>query len=519
MALQQISFPFGDEELPQKPKEEEIQPLPRPRKGPEVPPLIQAELGQDWTSPEIPTEGEGLFPEDQLSLGLESPKDPAEPELPHVPAEPALPKAPPELPKTPSEPELPQVPSGPETPSLPSEPEMPNLPSEPELPNLPSEPGIPKEPSEPEVPVQTSTPRISLAQARASIYYEEEEEEKETGPTLAPDAEPNNTVSDNPNTPNRPEASFDRGASDAQGNTNSEPGEGVSTVPQGDVSLWPADDTIHPDGDVSAEAHPEPEALITLEPEAPITVEQLPEPTAEPEAPITVEQEPEPTAEPEAMTTVEPEAPTTVEPEPEEPEPVPAAEIKQARTKTPKIKAPKTLPPDAGAETPLWPEETEKEAPVSKSSLWPEDTEGRTPFNPKKIKIQKGGRGRKSMKELAATVDLVEIPDDDLLFQKQYYSIGEVASMFKVNTSLIRFWETEFTEIRPRKNKKGDRSFSPMDIKIIQLIHFLLRQKKLTIEGAKEYLKAHNKDGNAKLEMIRSMEKIKAFLLELKARL
>jgi DNA-binding transcriptional MerR regulator len=505
MALQQISFPFGDEELPQKPKEEEIQPLPRPRKGPEVPPLIQAELGQDWTSPEISTEGEGLFPEDQLSLGLESPKDPAEPELPHVPAEPelprvpaepelphvpaepALPKAPPELPKTPSEPELPQVPSGPETPSLPSEPEMPNLPpepempnlpSEPELPNLPSEPGIPKEPSDPAVPVQTSTPRISLAQARASIYYEEEEEEKETGPTLAPDAQPNNTVSDNPNTPNRPEASFDggasdRGASDTQGNTNSELGEGVSTVPQGDVSLWPADDTFHPDGDVSAEAHPELEAPTTVEPE----------------------------------------------PEPEEPEPVPAAEIKQARTKTPKIKAPKTLPPDAGAETPLWPEETEKEAPVSKSSLWPEDTEGRTPFNPKKIKIQKGGRGRKSMKELAATVDLVEIPDDDVLFQKQYYSIGEVASMFKVNTSLIRFWETEFTEIRPRKNKKGDRSFSPMDIKIIQLIHFLLRQKKLTIEGAKEYLKAHNKDGNAKLEMIRSMEKIKAFLLELKARL
>jgi DNA-binding transcriptional MerR regulator len=132
---------------------------------------------------------------------------------------------------------------------------------------------------------------------------------------------------------------------------------------------------------------------------------------------------------------------------------------------------------------------------------------------------KKGSRGRKSVKDLAAIADLVEIPEDDILFQKQYYAIGEVAAMFRVNTSLIRFWETEFSEIKPRKNKKGDRFFTPTDVKTIQLIHFLLRQKKLTIEGAKEYLKAHNHDGTAKLEMIRSLEKIKAFLLELKARL
>jgi DNA-binding transcriptional MerR regulator len=142
-----------------------------------------------------------------------------------------------------------------------------------------------------------------------------------------------------------------------------------------------------------------------------------------------------------------------------------------------------------------------------------------TPEGGPKKAVKKGSRGRKSVKDLAATVDLVEIPEDDILFQKQYYAIGEVAAMFKVNTSLIRFWETEFNEIKPRKNKKGDRFFTPTDVKTIQLIHFLLRQKKLTIEGAKEYLKAHNHDGTAKLEMIRSLEKIKAFLLELKARL
>jgi DNA-binding transcriptional MerR regulator len=131
----------------------------------------------------------------------------------------------------------------------------------------------------------------------------------------------------------------------------------------------------------------------------------------------------------------------------------------------------------------------------------------------------KSTRGRKSVKELSAAADLVDIPADDVLFKKQYYTIGEVAAMFHVNTSLIRFWETEFRDIRPKKNKKGDRYFTPADIKTLELIHFLLRQKMLTIEGAKEYLKANHEDGAAKLELIRSLEKVKTFLLELKARL
>ena len=131
----------------------------------------------------------------------------------------------------------------------------------------------------------------------------------------------------------------------------------------------------------------------------------------------------------------------------------------------------------------------------------------------------KGTRGRKSLKELSAAADLVDIPADEVLFLKQYYTIGEVATMFNVNTSLIRFWETEFSDIRPRKNKKGDRYFTPADIKTLELIHFLLRHKKLTIDGAKDYLKANHQDGAAKLELIRSLEKVKVFLLELKARL
>ncbi len=97
------------------------------------------------------------------------------------------------------------------------------------------------------------------------------------------------------------------------------------------------------------------------------------------------------------------------------------------------------------------------------------------------------GRGRKSQKTYAAEADLVNVPEDEILFQKQYYSIGEVAQMFKVNASLLRFWESEFDIIKPRKNRKGDRHFRPVDIKNLQLIYDLLRRRKLTIEGAKDF--------------------------------
>jgi DNA-binding transcriptional MerR regulator len=127
-------------------------------------------------------------------------------------------------------------------------------------------------------------------------------------------------------------------------------------------------------------------------------------------------------------------------------------------------------------------------------------------------------RGRKSLKDIEAEADLVEIPEDEILYQKQYYSIGEVAAMFKVNTSLIRYWENEFDIIEPRKNRKGDRFFKPSDIRNLQMIHDLLRRRKFTIEGAKEYIKK-NKQAREKYEMIQSMQKLRSFLLELKANL
>lgn len=136
----------------------------------------------------------------------------------------------------------------------------------------------------------------------------------------------------------------------------------------------------------------------------------------------------------------------------------------------------------------------------------------------KEIKLPQK-RGRKSLEEINAEVDLIEIPDDDVLFQKQYYPISTVAEWFRVNTSLIRFWENEFDVLKPRKNRKGDRLFRPEDVKNLQLIYHLLREKKYTVEGAKDYLKSHKKKADTQLQITQSLQKIKTFLLNLKANL
>ena len=129
---------------------------------------------------------------------------------------------------------------------------------------------------------------------------------------------------------------------------------------------------------------------------------------------------------------------------------------------------------------------------------------------------EKGKRGRKSYKEMYNSADLINIPDDETLDKKLYYSISEVAEWFNVNPSLLRFWESEFDILQPRKNKKGDRFFSPTEIKKIELIHHLLRNRKFTIPGAKEYLKK-NKNAEQQHNLVQSLQQIKSFLLELKA--
>jgi DNA-binding transcriptional MerR regulator len=128
-------------------------------------------------------------------------------------------------------------------------------------------------------------------------------------------------------------------------------------------------------------------------------------------------------------------------------------------------------------------------------------------------------RGRKSLKEINLDVALLEIPEDEILFQKQYYSISEVAEWFNMKPSLLRFWENEFDILKPRKNKKGDRLFRPEDVKNLRLIYYLLRQQKYSVEGAKQFLKDNKKKAEMQIQLVESLTKFRSFLLELRANL
>lgn len=128
-------------------------------------------------------------------------------------------------------------------------------------------------------------------------------------------------------------------------------------------------------------------------------------------------------------------------------------------------------------------------------------------------------RGRKSHKDLEASADLTNIPDDETLNQKLYYGITEVAGWFNVNVSQIRFWENEFDILQPRKTKKGDRLFRVVDIKNLELIYHLIRQRKFSIEGAKAYLKNNKQAADTNFKVTQSLTKFRSFLLELKANL
>ena len=156
----------------------------------------------------------------------------------------------------------------------------------------------------------------------------------------------------------------------------------------------------------------------------------------------------------------------------------------------------------------------EHDAILSKQNAMDQEVE----IKPTKIQKAISTRGRRSLKDIDLDADLIQVPADELLFQKQYYSISVVATMFRVNQSLLRHWETEFDILQPRKNRKGDRFFRPQDIKNLLLIYDLLRRRKFTIEGAKDYLRQNSK-ADEKFAMMKSLEKIKGFLLELKSSL
>lgn len=151
----------------------------------------------------------------------------------------------------------------------------------------------------------------------------------------------------------------------------------------------------------------------------------------------------------------------------------------------------------------------------------PEEPVAETLINKTVIKndtVKKSPRGRMKLSEMNAVIDQPDIPEDDVLFEKRYYSIGAVSEMFRLNQSLIRYWENEFDILKPKKNGKGDRFFRPEDVKNLKMIYHLLRERKYTIEGAKDFLKK-NKNADEKFAMIESLKKIKSFLVELKVNL
>jgi len=100
--------------------------------------------------------------------------------------------------------------------------------------------------------------------------------------------------------------------------------------------------------------------------------------------------------------------------------------------------------------------------------------------------------------------------------EKLYYSMGEVTKMFDVNASLIRFWEKEFDIIKPKKNKKGNRLFTKQDVENLQIIYHLVKERGYTLQGAKDKLRDNKYDVAETVEMVKRLENVKAFLVELK---
>jgi len=108
------------------------------------------------------------------------------------------------------------------------------------------------------------------------------------------------------------------------------------------------------------------------------------------------------------------------------------------------------------------------------------------------------------------------MPYKEKRVEKLYYSIGEVAEMFNVNPSLIRYWEKEFDIIKPKKNKKGNRFFTLEDIEHFHIIYYLVKELGLTLKGAQKKLK-ENKEGTMNnFEVVKSLKEIKSLLLEIR---
>ncbi|MDB5031947.1 MerR family transcriptional regulator [Mucilaginibacter sp.] len=111
------------------------------------------------------------------------------------------------------------------------------------------------------------------------------------------------------------------------------------------------------------------------------------------------------------------------------------------------------------------------------------------------------------------------MPQKEHEINKMYYTMGEVTAMFDVNASLIRYYEKEFDVLQPKKNKKGNRLFTPEDVENLKIIFNLIRDKGYTLPGAKEYLKSNMASTKDSQKVINSLENLKKFLLEVRDQL
>ncbi|PKP09437.1 MAG: MerR family transcriptional regulator [Bacteroidetes bacterium HGW-Bacteroidetes-4] len=108
------------------------------------------------------------------------------------------------------------------------------------------------------------------------------------------------------------------------------------------------------------------------------------------------------------------------------------------------------------------------------------------------------------------------MPYKEQKIEKLFYTIGEVAAMFDVNTSLIRFWEKEFDIIKPKRNKKGNRLFTKQDVENFYIIFHLVKERGMTLDGARKKMKENREDTINNFEVVKSLENIKQMLLDVK---
>ena len=100
-------------------------------------------------------------------------------------------------------------------------------------------------------------------------------------------------------------------------------------------------------------------------------------------------------------------------------------------------------------------------------------------------------------------------------FTKRYYSIGEAAALFELNTSALRFWEKEFPELQPKKSESGARKYSLKDMELLRKIHFLVKEKGFTLEGARQKLKHAPEDSLNTEDLVRRLQNVKSELDQL----